>query len=85
MAVLIEADRKDVWARAMQVWSGRTESTGTLLKADLRAAVDATDQWIEDNAAAFNAALPVAARNALTASQKAELFSIVALKRYGVL
>lgn len=85
MAVLTDQDRRDVWADAMRIWSGRNESTGTLLKANMRAAVDATDQWIEDNAAAFNAALPTAARNALSASQKAELFSIVALKRYGVL
>ena len=56
-----------------------------LTKAQLRAAVDATDQWVEDNSASFNTALPVAVRTALTAKQKAILFSIVSLRRYGVL
>lgn len=85
MAVLTEQERRDVWKEAMQIWSARNEETGTLLKAGLRAAVNATDQFIEDNAAAYNAVLPIAARTTLTAAQKAELFSIVALKRYGVL
>lgn len=53
-----------------------------LTKAQLDAAITATDDWIESNAASYNTALPVAARTNLTAGQKAELFMRVALKRY---
>lgn len=53
-------------------------------KTDLAAAVNAVDQWISDNAASFNAAIPQPARSALTASQKARLFWAVAYRRFVV-
>lgn len=53
-----------------------------LSKPQLDAAINATDDWIEANAAAFNSALPVVARNGLTARQKMELFCRVALARF---
>ena len=55
-----------------------------LTKADLQAAVNAIDDWIDGNAAAFNASLPLPARTVLTAAQKARLFSLVAQRRYEV-
>ncbi len=51
---------------------------------DIRAAIDAVDQWIDDNQASFNAALPEAARTNLTAAQKARLLFYVVRKRYEV-
>lgn len=54
-----------------------------LTKAQLDAAIGAIDDWIEANAASFNSALPTAARNNLTAAQKAHLFYLVAQRRYG--
>lgn len=54
----------------------------TLTKAQFQAAIDAADGWCNSNAASFNTALPVAARNALTSAQKARLLSFVALRRY---
>lgn len=57
----------------------------TILKADLRAAVDAIDTWVDDNAAAFNTAIPQPARGALTAKQKAALLMFVVEKRFGIL
>mgnify|MGYP001593683638 FL=1 len=54
-----------------------------LNKADLDAAITAVDDWIEANAVSFNLALPLAARTTLTAAQKAELLTLVALKRFG--
>ncbi len=54
-----------------------------LTRAQFDAAIAATDDWIEANATAFNNALPAAARNNLTAAQKAELFYRVARARYG--
>lgn len=53
-------------------------------KADMLAAVQATDDWIEANQASYNAALPTKARNVLTATQKVRLFMAVARKRYEV-
>jgi hypothetical protein len=53
-----------------------------ITKAQLDAAINACDDWIDANAASFNTALPVAARTGLTAAQKAELFSLVALRRF---
>jgi hypothetical protein len=49
------------------------------------ALVDATDQWIDDNAAAYNLAIPQPARGALTQQQKTLLFCHVALRRAGLL
>lgn len=78
MAVLSDADRASVWARWMQ---DNLEVAG-LTKPQLRAAVDALDVFLNDNAAAINAAIPQPARSALTNAQKARLLSYVALQRY---
>ena len=83
MAVLTETDRQEIWAEFQNKSSNIWELLG-LSKADLRAAVDATDQWIEDNQASFNNALPTAAKTALTAKQKVRLFLAVAQKRFDV-
>lgn len=58
---------------------------GALSKAQLRTAVDETDQWIDDNASAYNTSLSQPARGALTADQKTLLFCFVALRRAGLL
>jgi hypothetical protein len=55
-----------------------------VLKADLAAAVAATDTWIDANAAAFNAALPAAFRTNATQTQKTMLFCLVALARVSI-
>jgi hypothetical protein len=54
-------------------------------KADLAAAVNATDDWIEANQAAFNTALPTAFKNNATLAQKTLLFCYVAMRRAGSL
>ena len=51
-------------------------------KTSVRAAIDATDDWIEANQASFNSALPQPLRSALSVSQKAWLFMLVAGKRF---
>jgi len=56
-----------------------------MTKADVRAAVNACDDFIDTNAAAFNTALPTAARTNLTAQQKLLLFCYVAMRRAGLL
>lgn len=81
MAVLPDADRDRVWRAFMR----RNLDSSGFTKADLRAAVDATDSWIDSNAAAFNSALPAAFRTTATAAQKTLLFCYVAMRRQGAL
>lgn len=81
MAVLSDAQRKEIWAQMMRDLSDVREPIG-VTKTDLRAAVDAADQWAQDNAASFNSALPQPARNALTAGQKSRLLAYVIQKRW---
>ena len=82
MAVLTTQQRTALRAAYGSTLSNRREAFN-LTKPQIDAAIAATDDWIEANAAAFNTALPVAARTGLTAAQKAELFSLVAMKRFG--
>jgi hypothetical protein len=82
MAVLDTTNRARVTAQVMRNGIG---TFGGMTKADLRAAVDATDQWIEDNGATYNLSLPQPARGALTATQKTLLFCFVAMRRAGLL
>lgn len=78
MAVLSDNDRIDSWAEFMRL---NTEGIG-ISKADLRAAVNAADDWANSNAASFNSALPQPARGSLSSAQKARLLSLVVRKRY---
>jgi hypothetical protein len=79
MAVLIDADRVLVWASLM---SDNTEACN-ITKADLRAAVNAIDDFLEANAVAINNTLPAAAKAGLSVAQKARLLSYVVRKRWG--
>ena len=83
MAILTDAQRIEEWAGFMRTLSTLGERLD-LNKSELRAAIDATDDWIDTNATAFNNALPAAAKASLTAKQKARLFMAVATKRFGV-
>ena len=83
MAVLSDADRRAAWAEFMQAESV-SRNTMALTKADLRAAIDAIDDWVEANAAAFNAAIPQPARGALTTRQKAMALDAVVRARFKV-
>ena len=85
MAVLTDQNRKELWAEYMSDASALFESIGTtMLKADLRAIVDATDQWISDNKVSFNNALPNPGKTQLTSRQKTKIFMMVAAKRWEV-
>jgi hypothetical protein len=57
----------------------------SITKAELRAVINATDQWIDDNAAAYNLAIPQPARGSLSATQKTLVFVYVAMRRRGLL
>lgn len=79
MAVLTEEDRFAAWKDYM----AKNTEEFSLSKTDVRAAIDAADIWVQDNKASFNTALPVAARNALSATQKANVLLFVVMKRFG--
>ena len=49
------------------------------------AAVNAVDQWVDDNQISFNNSLPEPAKTNLTAIQKANLLKMVVEKRYEVI
>lgn len=66
----------------MRNWPG---SLPGVTKAELRAAIDATDQWIEDSQTSFNTALPQPFRGAATTPQKTFLFCYVAMRRASLL
>jgi hypothetical protein len=80
MAALTEPARAETHGRFMRE---ETTTFGAVTKADLRAAVNALDDFMEANAAAINAAIPQPARSALTAAQKARLLALVVLRRWG--
>jgi hypothetical protein len=80
MAVLSDADRKAAWVR----WMRENRAEVPISKVELRAAIDAVDQWVDDNAVGYNQALPVAARSGLTATQKARLLWFVVKRRFEV-
>lgn len=83
MPELSDTDRMRIWRGLMRWWSNLRESLA-LTKPELRAAIDATDTWIDDNQAGYNAALPSAARTNLTLAQKTLLFCAVALARVSI-
>jgi len=53
-----------------------------ILKADLRAAYDALDTFMNNNAGAINSALPLPFRTSATTQQKARLLMLVIRHRY---
>lgn len=81
MAVLTTGERQEVWRGVMRYWSSLRELIAVLSKDDLLGAVNATDTWINDNAASYVAALPAAAQTNLSGTQKTVLFCAVALRR----
>jgi hypothetical protein len=83
MAVLPDNDRAALWAEFMRNQSAERAEM-PLLKAELRAAVNAVDAWVDANATAYNTAIPQPARGALTTKQKALLLMFVVSRRWEV-
>lgn len=79
MAALSDNDRADI---AAQFNRDNSEAMGALTKPQIRAVVDALDDFLNTNAAAINAAIPTPQRTTLTTPQKARLFGLVVRKRY---
>ena len=85
MAALTDEQRDGVRQKLEDLWSQWREVTGAFGRQDLRAAVDAIDDYFGTNAAAINAALPEPFKSEATIPQKALLLMRVAGERYGVL
>lgn len=81
MPALTSPDIDAIHAAIMRDLSRAFEPCATL-KVDLRAALVAADQWVSDNAASYNTALPVAARSTLTPAQKSRLLMAVLERRF---
>ena len=85
MAVLSDTDRAQLHRVLMREWEGPC----SLTKAQVRALVDAADDWADTNQASYltaaNAALTAAGATtgAITATQKAYFLLYVILKRLG--
>ncbi len=80
MAVLSDADRKQIYLELMRLWS-REHIPTSLLKAEVRDFIDRTDDWIETNKGSYNTALS-ANQKLMTAKEKARGFMIVAEKKF---
>jgi hypothetical protein len=78
VAVLGESDRAACW----KDWMARNLEACGFTKTQLRAAVDAADDWANSNAASYNSALPLPFRTAATAAQKALLLVFVIARRH---
>ncbi len=82
MAALSTNDRLSIKRGLMRYTSRERETWSELTKDDIEAAVNATDDWADSNAASFNSALPVTFRNNATNGQKSLLLAVVILMRY---
>lgn len=72
-------------AQMMRDLPGALRPWPAVTKADLAAAIAATDDWIDANQTSFNTALPQPARGALSTAQKTFIFCMVAMRRAGLL
>jgi hypothetical protein len=81
MAVLDNATRIALWTEVMR---DVLNCPSGITKAELRAAVDAIDDWVDSSTSSFNTAIPQPARTAMTAKQKAALLMMVVARRYKV-
>jgi hypothetical protein len=80
MAVMGTTDRQAVTDQFQR--ENTVVISGALTKAQLRAAIDAADAWVDSNAASYNTALPLPARTVLTAGQKALILVYVVTRRW---
>jgi hypothetical protein len=80
MANMTEPQLTEAWAEFMRAIPN--SENYSITKQDLKAAVNAVDQWVSDNASSYNNALPTAARNAMSVTEKARLLQYVTQKRY---
>ena len=81
MAPLSEQDRNRLSNGLQYYWSNLRETVHGMVKADIRAAVDYTDTWIENNQASYVSGLPEPFKSNSTALQKTIVFAVTAILR----
>jgi len=84
MPTLPSTDIDKIRNGIMRWWSNLRETTGLITKTELRAAIVATDAWVDANAASYNNALPVIFRNNASLQQKSLLLIAVILMRFNL-
>lgn len=82
MAALSAADRLSCYQDFMGELGAAREAFNGATKAEIRAAVNALDDFLVANAAAINSAIPQPARASLTTAQKARLLRWVVYYRF---
>lgn len=82
MAVMSAAERAACSAELIREISSANQNPGAVTKADVRAAVDALDTWLNDNAATINLAIPQPVRAQFSTQQKARLLLAVIRRRF---
>lgn len=85
MAVLTEPERVHAAREWIRHAFEKLGGTASLTTADVKAALDAADNWADANATAYNNALPLPFRTTATTAQKALLLAYVCMKRAGLL
>jgi hypothetical protein len=85
MAVITDAQRQKCARRTIREIYEFAFQTANLTYADIKAAADASDDWADTNASAYNTALPVPFRTTATLQQKTVLLAVVILERAGLL
>lgn len=79
MAVLSNQARAEVTAELIRK---NLNGFGGCTKAQVRAYVDATDDWANNNAAAYNSSLPLPQRTSMSSAEKALGLNMVINRRY---
>lgn len=82
MAALSAGDRLLCYSDFVREVGVDRETFNGVTKADLKAAVNALDDFMVTNATAINTAIPQPARTSLTAAQKARMLMWVIRYRY---
>ena len=85
MALLTEAQRREATQAFIERIYVALNQRADCNSDQLKAAIDATDAWIDANSTLYVAALPLAFTTNSTAAQKTALFCMVALRRAGLL
>lgn len=78
MAALPDTNRRDLWAQ----WMRANKEAINVNKHQVRAVVDAVDDWMELNKVSLNLAIPQPARSELSAAQKAGILVEVVTQRW---
>ena len=81
MAAMSDAERFACWAQIMR--NEAAPGGGAITKPDLRAAVNAADDWVDAQTTLYNAVLPNPFKSLATAEEKAMLLMYVVARRFG--